>query len=304
LLVDFLLLLHWDLANAGVSSAGNAVIQEALRVAESAGYEEGIAKALIGMAWVEYRNPATADLARDQADAILTHLGDPAVLRAWLENDICLTLYARGQFADALAHAERSLALKERRTPHDDRDVAISESNICLIMLWGGQAREALPRCERAGRLIVSVLGWNHPTSMNIVENVAAAQALLGRFDEACPLADRVRAFFEGRGEPIDGRITLALTLGRCAAGRGHPGVARDLLERALAEGTRTGATTMELAEIEWQLARAVYAAGDHRRGADIAERAARRYATLPELASRDREIRTWLAAARRDPDR
>jgi len=122
---------------------------------------------------------------------------------------------------------------------------------------------------------------------------------VLGRFDEGCPLADRVRTFFEGRSERIDERMTLLLTLGRCAVSRGRLDIARGLLERALAEAGRTGATTLETADIEWPLARTVHAAGDHRRGVELAERAARRYATLPELAFRASEIRAWLADRR-----
>jgi hypothetical protein len=55
----------------------------------------------------------------------------------------------------------------------------------------------------------------------------------------------------------------------------------------------------VETAEVEWQLARAVDAAGEHRRGVSIAARAAKRYAALPELAFREREIRAWLADRR-----
>jgi len=299
LLVDFLLLLHWDMTNAGVPAEGTSFIREALHVAQAAGYEEGIAGALIGLSWVEFRNAAVADLARDQADAVLEHLGNPTVLRAWFENGVALTLYARGEIEKALEHSRRSLALKERRTPWDARDVAIAEANICLMMVARATAKEALPHCDRSVQLIVSALGGDHPTAMNMVENQAAAQTLLGRFDEGCPLAERVRDFFQGRGEPIDGRETLLVTLGRCEVRRGHPDVARGLLERGLAEATRMGATPLEIADLEWHLARAVHAAGDRRRGVDIADRAVKRLATLPEMAVREREIREWLGSHR-----
>jgi len=303
LLVDFLLLAQWNLKNTGVPSKGVAVTREALRVAETAGYEEGIAQALMGLATAAYRDPAVADLVQEQADAVLHHLGDPFLLRAWLENDVSVNLSMRGQLAEALAHAQRALALKEQRTPLDARDVAITESNICWVLAARGQAKEGLPHCDRAVELDVSALGPNHPQSMNSMENRAAALTVLGRFDEGCPLADRVRAYFEAKGERIDERSTLLLALGRCAVSRGRPDVGRDLLERALAEAKRTGATTVETADIEWPLARTVDAAGDRRRGIELAERAAGRYATLPELAFRVREIRAWLAD-RRDRNR
>ncbi len=303
LLVDFLLLLNDDLANAGVMAEQVAHAREALHVAQSAGYEEGIAQALVGVASAEYRNPSVADLAIDQADAVLHHLGDPVVPRAWLENNMAFTEFWRGHLASALAHAKRSLAVKEQRSPADTREVAIGAANVCLILVLSGKPGEALPHCDRSVELIVSALGWNHPTAMNMVENRALALVDVGRFDEGCPLAERVHVFFEGRGERIDGRTTLLLAEARCAVNRNRPAAARQLLERALVEAKRTGATTMETAQIEWQLARVAYDSGDHARAADFADRAAKRYATLPELAFRDREIREWLTAHRR-PDR
>jgi tetratricopeptide (TPR) repeat protein len=295
LLVDFLLALRNDLDNSGVPSAQAGYVREALRIAEQAGYEEGIANALLAVAWSGYRDPAVAELALDQADAVIHHLGDPTTLRAWIENDITVSLWARAQLAEALKHAERSLALKEQRKPLDARDVAITETNICLIRVTRGETRQALADCDRALARIVSALGWNHPLAMNMAENRALALVELGQFDEGCPLGDRVRAFFEGRGERIDGRSTLLATLGRCATANGRPDLAQQLMERSLADGAKNGAT--ETADIEWPLARAVYAAGDHRRAVDLADRAAKRYGTLPELAFREREVRAWLAA-------
>jgi serine/threonine protein kinase/tetratricopeptide (TPR) repeat protein len=299
LLVDFLLFMHSNLENLGVPASRGEMVREALRVAEAAGYEEGIVGALLGVAWEEYRNPSVADLARDQAEAILRHIGDPLFLRAWFENNVQLTFYARGHLAEAVAHGERSLALKEQRTPRDARDIAISESNICLLLVSWGRPKQALPHCDRAVELSESAIGRQHPLSMNFLENRALTLVDLERFDEGCALAERVRAYFQAEDGRIEGRTTLMLALGRCAVRQGRPDSARDLLQRALAEATRTAATPMETAEIEWQLARAVYATGDHRRGVEIADRAARRYATLPELADRDREIRAWLAARR-----
>jgi tetratricopeptide (TPR) repeat protein/predicted Ser/Thr protein kinase len=300
LLADFLLMLQNDLASAGVPNDQAGYVREALRVAERAGYEEGIANALVAVAWSAYRNPAVADLALDQADAVVHHLGDPATLRAWIENDLTLTYWGRAQFAEALKHAEKSLALKRQRNPPDARDVAISETNICMIGITRGQAGQAMPHCDRALELIVYALGANHPTAMNMAENRALALVDLGRFAEGCPLADRVRAFFEPGGR-IDGRGTLLLALARCAIHEARPELARQAMERGLADATKNGATAMETADLEWQLARAVDAAGDHRRGVEIAERAAEKYGTLPELTFRSREINTWLAARKRD---
>ena len=303
LLVDFLSFLQFDLSNAGGDPRGGAErVHEALRVAQSAGYEEGIARALMGIAWTDYRNPAVSDLALDQADAILHHLGDPLVLRAWFENDVSFLNFWNGRLADSLKRAERALALKEQRRPYDAHDVALSESNICLILSTRGQARAALPHCDRAVNVITAVLGWAHPSTMNLAENRAFALIELGRFDEGCRLADRVRSFFEEAGEHVESRTALVPTLARCAVNRGRPEQVRDLLERALEAATRTGATAMETAGIEWELARNLYA-GEHRRGLAIADSAAKHYATLPELAFRARDVRAWIAA-RRDLDR
>jgi tetratricopeptide (TPR) repeat protein len=298
LLVDFLSFLHFALYNGADPGEEAGRVREALRVAETAGYDEGIAHALMGVAWTEYRNPTVSDLALDQADAVLHRLGDPPVLRAWFENDVSFIKFGTGRLAESLKHAQRSLALKEQRRPYDARDVALSESNICLILGTGGRAREALPHCDRSVEVITALLGWAHPNAMNLAENRAFVLTELGSFDEGCGLADRVRSFFEEAGEHIEARPVLVPTLARCGLERGRPGDVRELLERALEAATRAGATTMETAGIEWELARNVYA-GDHRRGLEMADRAAKHYATLPELAFRARDVRAWIAARR-----
>jgi hypothetical protein len=299
LLVDFLLFVGSDVGNLGVPTKTASSAREALMVAEGAGYEEGIAEALTAITVTEYRNAAFADLAYDQADAILRHLGDPLVLRAWLENNASLTAYARGRIGKALGHATRALALKERRTPRDARDIAIGESNICWLLDLRGQPRDALPHCDRAVQLINEELGSTHPQAVNLAENRASVLTRLGRFAEGCSVATYVRAFFEGRGERIDQRTTLLLTLGRCAVNDGDPAAGVRHVERALAEANRSGATPAEIGEIEWQLGSIVDAAGDHRRGVDVADRALKRYASLPEFAERQHQIRAWLAARR-----
>jgi predicted Ser/Thr protein kinase len=300
LLVDFLLFMRTHVTNSGVPAANGREAREALRIAETAGYEEGIAQALVAVAWSDYGNPSITDLALAQADAVLQHIGNPTVLRAWFENDVSFVDFARGRFAQALARSERSLALKQQRTPPDARDVGLSESNICLILPTMGRPQEALPHCQRGAALIEAALGPSHPNTLNLAENHGFALVELGRLDEGCPLAERAQKFFTDTGEGIEGRNTLLVTLARCAIGRGRPEAARRLLEPVIEKAMHGKATELEIAELEWPLARAVYATGDHARGVDIAGRAAKRYATLPELAFRDREIHAWLAARRK----
>ena len=301
LLTDFLLLVHSNLwANAGVPGAERQIVREALTVAQAAGYEEGQAEALVGMVGTEYRNGAVADLASAQADAILAHLGNPSVLRAWLETNQSLASYARGELAAAIAHTERALVLKRQRTPRDNRDLAASEGNLCVFLQAKGQPAAALPACRRAVALAVGELGSGHPQSMNAVENQGAVLAELGRFDEACPMAERVATFFRGLGERIDERATLTLALGRCALHDGEAARARALIEGTLAVVTASGGSALEIADVEWQLARIVATLGDRARAGTLAASASRRYGGLPELAFRVREIRAWQAGGAR----
>jgi len=297
LLVDFLLFVETHVINTGVPANYGHFSREALPIALRAGYEEGIAQALVAVAWSDYSNQSVTDLVLAQADAVLQHLGDPLLLRAWFENDVSFIEFERGRLKEALEHSERSLALKQQRTPPDLRDVGLSESNICLILGVRGQPQEALPHCARSAELIERALGRSHPNTLNVWENQALALVEVGRRDEGCPLAERVQAYFTNTGDGVEARVILVATLARCAIGRGRPEVARRLLEPTLAKATRGSATEMELAELEWQLALAVYATGDRPRGIDIASRAAKRYAALPDLAFRNHEIHTWLAA-------
>jgi eukaryotic-like serine/threonine-protein kinase len=300
LLVDFLLLVHSNLwANAGVPIAQPGIVREALAIAQASGYEEGAAEALVGLVAVEYRNAPVSELASAQADALLRHLGDPAVLRGWLENNRSLAAYGQAHLSDAIEHTRRALALKRQRTPPDGRDLAASESNLCMYLQERGQAAQALPSCERAVALASDAVGSGHPQTMNSLENQASVLVDLGRLDEGCAMAERVATHFRGIGERIDGRIPLLLTLGRCALGRQRRQAARDWFQRALAEATTTRASAMELAAVESQLARALLALGERTRAAALMDSAARRYETLPELAFRAREARAWLAAQR-----
>jgi serine/threonine protein kinase/tetratricopeptide (TPR) repeat protein len=300
LLADFDMLVLTNLwANGGVPEHEPEMIREALRAAAASGYEEAMANALVGLVGVEYRSAPIADLAFQQADAVLQHLGDPSELRGWLETNYSMTLYARGRLHEAIDHAERSLALKRRRTPLDGRDLAASQSNVCVYRHAAGQTAAALPVCEQAVGLSVAEVGWGHPQTMNALENQADVLTDLGRFGEGCPMAQRVYDFFQGIGERPEGRTALMLAFGRCALGDQRASVARDYFQRALIEATASSATEMELAEIERHLARALLEAGEPVRAAELTERAAVRYEALPELAFRAAEARTWLAEHR-----
>jgi tetratricopeptide (TPR) repeat protein len=297
LLADFDLLSLTNLwANDGVPERQPEMVREAFRAAASSGYEEAMAKALVSLVGVEYRNASIADLAFDQADALLRHLGDPSELRGWLELNYSMTLYARGRLREAIEHAQRSLTLKRQRRPVDDLDLAGSESDVCVYLHVAGQAKAALPICEEAVRLSVSGVGWGHPQTMNHVENQADVLTDLGRFDEGCPIAQRVYDFFRGMGERPEIRTPLMLSLGRCARGEHRTKAAREYFQGALIEATASDATEMEKADIERELARALLESGDAARAAELTERAANRYEKLPELAFRAPQMLGWLA--------
>jgi tetratricopeptide (TPR) repeat protein/predicted Ser/Thr protein kinase len=296
LLADFDLLLLTSLwANVGLPASQPERIREALRAAASSGYEEATAGALVGLVGVAYRNAALSDLAYEQADAVLQHLGNPSELRSWLETNESMTLYARGRLREAIAHARRSLEIKRRHVPPDGRDLGASEANLCLYLHVNGQTADALAACERAVRMLATEVGWGHPQTMNALENQADVLTDLGRFDEGCALAERVKDFFRGIGETISGRTVLMLALGRCALGHHQPEEARDHFQRALAAATTGEATELEMADIERHLARAWLASGDDARATEFITRAATRYEKLPELAFRIPEMRAWL---------
>jgi tetratricopeptide (TPR) repeat protein len=219
------------------------------------------------------------------------------VLRSWLEQNQSVTLYVRGRLADSLAHARRALASKQQRSPPDGRDLSATETNICVFLQASGEPAEALPVCQHARELAAAVVGVGHPQTINTAENEASVLADLGRFDESCPIAERVLSFFRGLGQPADDRTSLWLTFGRCALHRGRPEEARRHLERALAS-VISGGTPFEIADVEQQLARAAFALGQRADAWQLAERAAARYASLPELAFRARKVRDWVKSS------
>jgi tetratricopeptide (TPR) repeat protein len=294
LLADFLISRYEWLAN-GALGYRTELLREALHVAGAFGYEEGVGKALVDLVAADYRNADLADAWAEQADAILRHVGDPPVLRSWLDANAAVALFARGRIHEALERDGHALALKARRVPRDDSDVALTESDTCMFLQQLDRFDEALSHCQRAVALAAGVLGWRHPVTMNMIENRAWLLADMGRVDEARADAERARAFFQSIGEPTDTRASLLLALGRGALAGGDARAGRDLLARALAARVAAAATPLELAEVELPLAEAAWQAGEHARARELALRALDRYAAMPELAARQARARAWL---------
>ena len=113
-----------------------------------------------------------------------------------------------------------------------------------------------------------------------------------GRFDDAVSTHQRAIRVFEGALGPDHPFLAHPLTsLGRAELALGHPLVAVETLERALALREASG-TPEERGETRFALAQAAWAAGQPQRAAGLLERA------VDELPAADRgEAERWRAA-------
>ena len=98
LLTDFLLGRYESLSSGALTDRTD-LLRQALRAAEASGYDEGAARALVDLVAADYRKGDVADVWSDPADAVVRHLGDPLMLRAWLEANAAVSCPGAGSRA-------------------------------------------------------------------------------------------------------------------------------------------------------------------------------------------------------------
>ncbi|MFB1479893.1 tetratricopeptide repeat protein [Corallococcus sp. RDP092CA] len=174
----------------GGFTAAREVLEEAVRVAEAGHDDETAAYAWNRLLYTEGEGLGLVKEAQRtarMAEAALARLGPEgsAEVAAELYRFRGALSYRQGEFARALADAERAVALLEHA--EGARDEALAESLACMGRALNGLGRyaEAERHSARALALVGAVYGQDHPLRAVYLNNVATALRLQGRVAEA-----------------------------------------------------------------------------------------------------------------------
>jgi tetratricopeptide (TPR) repeat protein/CHAT domain-containing protein len=144
-------------------------------------------------------------------------------------------LYKSGKYAEATEHAQRALALAERKFGSGD---AVGAALNNLALLYGAQGRyaEAEPLCQRALAIREKALGPNHPEVGVALNNLAELYRVQGRYAEAEPLYQRALAIDEKALGPDHHDVGVDINnLALLYDSQGRYAEAEPLYQRALA---------------------------------------------------------------------
>jgi tetratricopeptide (TPR) repeat protein len=294
------------LLERGDWEAAGRIWEEAVWLAELSRHDEVAAEAatqLVGIMAFQTRFDA-ADIWSRHAEIILRRMGGQDRLWAWLFNNRGVVRQCQGRLGDGLAHMQQAIAAKEKAFGSGHPDVALSQSNVAVLMVEMGQLAEALPYVQRAIANSESSLGPDHPRTASFLVNGGEILNKLGRHEEARCMAQRALSIFEREAEADGAYVTTALVaLGVGYLDDGMVDAALPLLERAAKNRETNETEPSRLAEAHFALARALFSPGhDQERAHALALRArteceqgAQSPATQRALAA----INQWLASQR-----
>ena len=176
----------------------------------------------------------------------------------------------------ALPGAQRAVALKGEILGPDDAGLAISLSNLGLVLRRQGKLDDARVAYERALRIREKTLGSGHPEVARALAALSALASNAGNFPQARELGERAVAIAE-RAEPRD-RVVEAVTANNLALALfqlGDFAGARQRLEQALqAYESALGADHPEVGKTLSNLANIVSESGDLAEARRMYERA------------------------------
>lgn len=206
-----------------------------------------------------------------------------------------------GDYAGALAHAERADALFERNlgAEHRERGEALVAIGVLRFMLKDPAG--SLTAYERALAILEANLGAEHVDVGTLQGNIGEALLVLGEPALARQRFERALATLRRGLGPSHPSLAFPLKgLGLAHLAGKHHGLARQALEESLALREKiAGGDPQELAETRWALSRALAGLGvEPTRRRELATAALATYRTLgPGWAERAAEITRSLEA-------
>ncbi|MDQ3334159.1 MAG: serine/threonine-protein kinase [Myxococcota bacterium] len=116
---------------------------------------------------------------------------------------------ARGRIASALAHHDRSVALRTTAYGEADRSVATARFHRAETLLEGGQLARAVADLEAARTIRTTLLGATSPRLGEIDAALGDVELARGRTKEALALYDRAASLDSRLGTRLDARRAL-----------------------------------------------------------------------------------------------
>ncbi len=165
---------------------GEEALFEAAVSAEAAHDDDQAARAwtqLVGT-WTKQGNKVDARRAAAVAAAHVERLGGSEVRTADLENALVQIALAEGKLDEAMEHAQRDLAYRERMEP-GTTSLAIAHDGVGFVAARAGNYRLAETELRTAVRMYEAMLGAGHPSALNARNTLAVCLHREGRTDEA-----------------------------------------------------------------------------------------------------------------------
>jgi tetratricopeptide (TPR) repeat protein len=208
----------------------------------------------------------------------------------------------RGDYAGALLHAERALAIYDELLGPRHRIRGEALMAVGVLRFMQQDLAGSLAAYEEALAVLAPALGEDNVDVGLLESNLGETLLALGRVDEAVARFERALATLRRGFGPTHRELALPLKgLGLAHLARRRPADAAAALEQALALRDPRASDPQELAEIRWALARALAALGkEPGRQRELAGAALAAYRDLgPEWADRVQEITRWLRSHR-----
>ncbi|MDY7232975.1 serine/threonine-protein kinase [Hyalangium rubrum] len=208
----------------------------------------------------------------------------------------------RGDYAAALAHAERADAIFERTLGAEHRRRGETLMAIGVLRFMRKDYAGSLTAYERARGILEANLGAEHIDVGVLVSNIGETLLALGESEAALRNFEQALVILRRGLGPSHPNLAFPLKgVGLAHLDRRHYALAREAFEASLAlrEKTPGGGDPQELAETRWGLARALGGLGvEPARRRELSTAALETYRTLgPDWADRAREISRSLAA-------
>jgi tetratricopeptide (TPR) repeat protein len=204
---------------------------------------------------------------------------------------------ANHDYVRALDAADQRIVIMRRLLGPDDPLTIDSELNKGDWQAAAGRPDEALQTEIAAREHYERVLGREHPRVAIAWNNEGEALDLLGRHADAEAAYEQAVQLFRQSGTGADILAWSLTGLGRARLGKQRPSTAVAPLEEALAIRVETHASTAQLGETRFTLARALWSRPRDRQRA-LALAASAREDYRDDKKRRD-EVETWLAGAR-----
>lgn len=224
--------------HTGNAAAAERSLFEAAAKAHASGDDR-----VAALAWVKLISVIGIDRANFELASMVTPLARAAIDRSGAGHELEPELFSRlsmmaggaGRYADALAHAERAIALLEGSGPPDSSKLAMAYNSAGLALFGLGRYAEAVDRHQRAATHAEAINGREHPWSNILRLNVAFARYAMGDLQTALSEFEEARRVAHdtvGAKHPTTARTFLGkgMTLSRM----GRYSEALDPLEQAL----------------------------------------------------------------------